>query len=213
MALESAETQPHLVGGAEISSLPDGSCSIRLATAQAPLLARAFLGDRAPAAVVLLGPAPFGDTMLDLCGRLAARGASALMCFPRPGAQAPAALRSTVAFLRGRGARRVAAVGAADSALAVLQDAAAIDLESVLLLGPREVPQDPPCDLTRGRPLVVCTGSDTVAVRRLSRLPHVTFLQFPGASETFEEVRSDLAAGCLPALLRSLGLTAVDREA
>jgi hypothetical protein len=203
---ESTETPGHAVGGAEISALPDGWLSVRLATSKSALLARAWLTRSCPGVALLVGAPRFAPTLHGLGAHLAALGAGVLLAQPRDGLEATTALGALAGFARRLAPRaRLVICAAGAAAQPAVRATARLDAEALLLLSPSSV--DAPGNL-RGRPLLVC-GVENPAPRGLSGAWRVRYLAFPGADETLQEVRADLAASCLGFLTRGLGLGAV----
>ena len=144
-----------------------------------------------------------------------------LVAHPWAGLGPPAVASALSTFARARGVRRLVLCGAGEACAAVLEAAGAVDAEAVLLFSPSAPEGAWPSDRLRGRPLLVCAPDRYPG---LARLVHARALTFAGAKARelglrmdLDEVRADLAASCVPFLLRSLGpeacQTPVRREA
>ncbi|HEY3444949.1 MAG TPA: hypothetical protein VGK67_01245 [Myxococcales bacterium] len=197
---EPAEPQAWALVAAEVSSAPDGSRFVRLATSRHAFQASAHLVSGAARAALFCGPAGFAATFTELSRTLAGQGVSALFVHPRPGTSEGDTLACCAEFLRLRGARTLALAAAGPCARTALEAACALDAEGVLLLSPAQTPAEPRADLLRGRSLLLCTAGEHKRFEPLSGLPHAARCHFALAGEAFDEVRSDLLAACVPFL-------------
>lgn len=204
VALESPETQGRGLRGAELTALPDGSRIVQLATREGPVQGRALLCPGSPSGVLLVGPTAFAGTLGDLAVALAAQGVQTLCVHPRPGVGACQTLEACVAFLRDRGASRIAVAAAAESADAALRCANGVDADALLLLAPAAPAAALATDALRGRPVTVCVPGERDAGLPFAHLAHAAVLPFSKAGPCLDEVRADLSAVCVPVLLQSL---------